>query len=522
MVADDQEPNVPAIRQPHQLATQASSRLLKRGLMALDEGRTVCLEVVDLIVFESSVFVFWGDWDESTRPLGNTSPRRVVLFEFLRSGQFIRGIDLPLCSFLDRVSADIQEVRVLSESIYVREKVQSFYGDDVGPTYGTTLHYLFDRIDARRMVWCTEEWHSRPLESFEEHLVFVDFNPDFVTDKYFICLCPRKEDEHFFVPPLSPSLVESLRKADVKDYRVAHATGDDLRTLLTCNGTPTEGVAVASDKRADSLILSRDIRIPIDIAIGQGPVYGFEAHEPWYWSSWHKEGLSYTAENGVWFLYSSDGSYTNFDVVWSLKIDGVGPKATVYSLPNPWALVTQGVLDTYGLEGEVKLPHKTGDRFVLNGTIEYVKAIYVEGHFWYDRIFASGDYVVVSVHYDAPEGVPDDVLLLLEPKDSSLLLCRVIDLSLLFARTLAKDYDVVSVPTDRVTLNPEDEAMHSEVFRESRRIEHLAFRDGFFYSLVRSDDRQDRILITNVHTQQVTWFQPEVPENEMTSNAAKS
>lgn len=97
----------PAIRRDDIDHLRASSRLLQRGVIAHNMLHQVALEIVGLNAFESSVFVQSTDWDAEPRNpfyilnrhsdmVAVAQNRSVILYEFARSGEYLRRLVLSL------------------------------------------------------------------------------------------------------------------------------------------------------------------------------------------------------------------------------------------------------------------------------------------------------------------------------------------------------------------------------------------------------------------------------------------
>ena len=110
MIGDDQNQQVPSRRPEYDPAV--ASRLVKRGLEILDSSGLICLDIVDLVVCESSIVVLASGWDrdalrgderdETYEVNDSWSSRSVIAYEFDVNGEYQGKLMFQLVQFRRR------------------------------------------------------------------------------------------------------------------------------------------------------------------------------------------------------------------------------------------------------------------------------------------------------------------------------------------------------------------------------------------------------------------------------------
>lgn len=118
------------VRRPQIDIHRASSRLIQRGLTALETPRTIQLDVWELQACESSVFIFTLDWDPYWNDSLNKSEswkdqRRVAFFEFHRTGQFVQKLVLQLITLSDHGYSNV--LKRTSGRVTIQPELIHFY-----------------------------------------------------------------------------------------------------------------------------------------------------------------------------------------------------------------------------------------------------------------------------------------------------------------------------------------------------------------------------------------------------------
>lgn len=517
MASDKFASNPLVIRDTGLGVDQKSSRLLKRGLSALDAARSVCLEVVDLIAFESSVFVLSDDWDKTgigfkDRAL-KWSCRHLVLYEFKRSGQFIRKLVLPLVKLTDEGYSHVYwrargTVQIRSDFIHFYEELDR---DDFGGTgrrRGTRIDYLFSRTGERKAIWANGVFVNNYRLSSEPIVPMAGgYRRNWATVDKLIhihgnCDAPYKHTIVF---------------TDV--YALA-------RNIALLRGGAENGKNPQIDEGLDT-VHAADFPVKFRYVSRGSSV-----------SAWDCVNCDPQA---VWFMNNWTGSNTS---VWKVEIDHNGPKVSSFTLPDRHGLIRQGILREP--RGHFSLTSNyiysiTGDEEIESND-SYFQTLYswrdnIIVNTSVDKILMEGEILVGRRHVQVLFRIEDGSLKIVKEVNSE----RFCIAQLLKERNTLANAKVREQEGQGGGLEMKELMRHHPVGGVLR---DRAFSDGHLFStgdngyhhqdvaaetsadgtktLVyypsHDEDHHNTIVVTNVDTETVTWFRPEVPESELGSN----
>lgn len=491
MVDDDRQRGLPDVQQRTSMTLgSASSRLLRRGLDALDTGRTTNLYVHGLISFEEAVFVLSEDWDAS-RLFGQTdseewtNSRQVVVYEFSRSGKFVRKLTMPLIRLTTEGYA-----RINSRSpgrLMVRSEFIHFFEEFMTTEYsrGVRVDYLFARNGQRIAAWTNEFFVDRYRLSSEPLIPSgTALRPEWATDGALVALQPEASS---FTPHDESSFVHVVIFQDAAAF-ADRANHPHVFIHASSN------VAYSEVDRGSAI--HHHVNFPVESR--------FVAHKTFTYG-W----LSSTSDSqAAWFMHSS--GFSAETTVWSLSFMENTPRVITYSLPCPFELIRDGIVDVYDEEGQTWNPPVKEDGSARLETL-------YEDHFHldYTRIFSCENEVIVALEGDGIRGRDlEEMLVLFRVNNNVLEPIKELDPGLFHFMTLTRRCQVLPEREredlwDVLVWNPHKQHPASGLLR------HHDFSAGYLYSVSCDGDHTGAVVVTNVHTEAISWFYPEVPESAL-------
>jgi hypothetical protein len=246
----------------------------------------------------------------------------------------------------------------------------------------------------------------------------------------------------------------------------------DYRTL-------TDAVNKAS---ASSLPLSREL--PTSLA--KYSMTRFKMMLRTYAGHWNR---SISSPSGAWFLNEE------FYELWKLEVSDNGEVSSqYYSFPHPLDLVRDGMIQILGEGAECWIPDEEDYRNFRG--LGFGAALPLVMHAW-------GDDVVVSVRWDtdSSSGSSHIMLVLFEAEGGELKAVRAFDpIQAQWCGARQKSF-LPQIGTAR---------FHIEMIQR-----RTAYSDDHLYSVSGLGAHDQTIVVTNAHTESVTWFQPKVPERDL-------
>lgn len=340
---------------------QASSRLVRRGLRALDEIRMTPLDVEELAVFGSSVFVFAKQWDSSawgryeipswrqfmSEPLDQQAEiwnrwRQVTLFEFDRSGKFIRKIELPQLSFTSEGLAKILDrdcvaITIRSNFIYFRENL--WMGDYPGADR-CDIYYIFSRTGERQAIWSNSKLAHRYRGHQEPKVPVAEWlDPDLIDDKHLIKIAVQDASMGSQYQYSSSVAIDHSISADSK----VELSFQDVETWIIAISRYQENTSQPEDMSPVPVATSRSVGV--DLALSGSLQYYLNhvtiSPDPRY----------------LWLL--GDEKTRNDTLQRSIVKLDIGffpPKAITYTLPHLYELIHRGIVAVTDRNGRLWTP----------------------------------------------------------------------------------------------------------------------------------------------------------------------
>jgi hypothetical protein len=188
-----------------------------------------------------------------------------------------------------------------------------------------------------------------------------------------------------------------------------------------------------------------------------------------------------------------------FYELWKLEVSDNGEVSSqYYSLPHPLDLVRDGMIKIFGKGAECWIPDEEDYRnFRRPGFGAALPFVRMEQHV----LHAWGDDVVVSVRWDNDysSGSSHIMLVLFEAEGGELKAVRAFDpIRAQWCEARQKSF----LPQVGTT------GFHTVERR-------TAYSDDHLYSVSGLGAHDQTIVVTNAHTESVTWFQPKVPERDL-------
>lgn len=486
---------------------RVDSRLVSRGLVALEEVPKVRLEVLELIVFGASVFVLTKDWDPQatlrSRIFGSDAwkkHRRVILFEFHRSGVFLRKITMSLVEFS---AQGYTAIRIRNPGrLLIRSQVVHFY------EYVTIrrdqhwvevrVDYLFSRDGKRLAVWSDSEEIDRMRNHNERHVPKCSgLKPEWVVDERLIAIEPRPESPGTSLrgASLPNELVsddESLHYV-VVSHNVAHWI-----TLIAQIGESAE--ARSTNFIPSSVHTYNNVEFPAPRTLGPGVRYYGDLSD------------SSSDAGSVWFLEdrSRDDSLDRTQV-WRMMLSNSEPIISDFALPHPYDLIRLGVLTLFDSEGNIWTPIQIATEPIYDDEDSDYSA--VETHeLIYERIYCWGDKLIAQI-YDYQSA--SEPLILFHISNDQILPVK----QLIFdgVRAFANENDSHVMPDggnveeDYIVKKYPDVPLVSDEL-----LNHQGFADNHFFSIIWPGiSHHGCIVVTNIADNSLVWFRPEVPATEL-------
>lgn len=480
----------------------ASSRLVRRGLAVLDEVRAVCLDVDRLIAFESSLFVLAKKWDHSAwgryedpawRQFWSESPaqrpkiwngrRQVTFFEFHRSGAYIRKVALPLVKLTPEGFTRVQDrdcvaVTIRPHFIYFRECLWMGSYSDARPCH---IHYLFSRKGERRAVWSSSDLIKQYLLHHEPTVPAAWLDPDLIDETSLITLRLRHESQG-----------EPRSYINFGEQLEPHAS---TVSFILASHDAEQWITYVSTLREPSAPTMQTLPIPHPV-----PTYNaVDLPASMSLSSYLSSAVTASDPRALWLLGDEvrDNGHHERSIS-RMELDDVKPRVTTYSLPHPYDLIRQGII-TLMDDHDVSWMPSEADYQVLKadydkrfsdeeeqflGESEFSHSEYEGKYGW---LSSWGDDLVVSTYFNIEQHDWDGEVLLLFKVEGGILRA------------------VKRLSPDRmVDLHP--------------RARDKTFADGHLFSAEWEDNDgayESVIQVTNVNTETVTSFRPEVPEQDV-------
>jgi hypothetical protein len=498
-MTDDATPRFPAVRKTDLTLDRANSRLLERGLRALDVDK-VCLEADKLVAFESSVFVFTRKWDPQHSIKSRMyewetwkERRSVAFYEFHRAGAYIRKITLPLIKFTDEGYRDIRFRR--PGKVVIRSTFNHFYEyfwvpGDTG-SICSRIDYLFSRNGARRAVWSDYEFADRHRHQCEPIVpVAWWLKPEWVAGARLICLNPRS-DSSTNASPRSDGGSKENQGLEPSDYYVIFQEAEEWITLINAFQD-----ASTPSSRTPSIPLPPHQREIVSFPARRALKPGMQL----YTTDTTSDGRT------VWFFGDrAIKKETHETVVWRLGISDRGTEVTVYTLPHPYDLVRQGVIEVFDDNDDFWVPSEV-DYQSLDSTYDDPTAY--EGGYYQEMGSWQEDLVMeVAIHNSSVRYYPG-AYVLFRNESNALRAVKEVNLKL---NPLTEEWE--AAPARRGAPFSSDTSSIDDDF--TRLIFHKAFADCHLFALDPDGGGGKRIVVTNVNTGAVTWFRPNVPETEL-------
>lgn len=513
------------VSRPEPLVPMHTPRLLRRGIDALRHEEHVPLEVIELVAWGAAIFIMSTDWDREVRfanerdsehSRSSWAQREIVLYEFDLSGSFVQRLALQLVHLKDEgysriLSREPGPASPRSSFIHFFERLTtSEYSRPV------RVDYLFDRSGKRLAVWSNEEFIDRyrlsdePLAPSGSGVV-----PSFVTDIDLV----RLDSDLWYHPP-SGEYVEESRDEHVSvisaEKMVQHVqnparyerSGHNYSTLIDSR------VAVASK-----------VSFPVSerFIAGQRFVPGWTAtsvdrHEIWFMSHW-------TIANSS---------------LWALDVQDDTVKLRKRTLPSPYWLIETGMI-TVPSNWPMSEFSKRGmfhDITVVDSDLDDYDYGEEDTELWnehdfneeieevvekYDltletkKFFVSGEkaVIILTCHVPSVDQHTDDVMVLFDVTDRSFVPVKSVypsaavweslyaswlaESSRLSSEALKSSYSVAVVAAAN-----EHPAFGNLVHRD--------FRAGKLFSTNPDSPHRDKIIVTDILTDEVTWFPASVPQ----------
>lgn len=517
MASNAPESNDLVIRKSHLSTDHLSSRLIKRGLAALNESRTLRLEgYYRLIAFEAYVFVLTDNWDAHGTMInvfwsesdGWKNQRRVVLYEFHRSGVYIGKIILPLIKFTAEGYTGISKrrpgkVTIRSTFIHFCEHLQipatantpNVRIDSTGGrlTYvcSVRIDYLFSRTGERRAVWSDNGFVNWGRHD-DEPIVPISpwLKADWITETLLISL---ERSEHFLVTQ------------DIEEWV----------NFIQGLQEPT-----SPQRETPSIPFTVHTYHPVD----------FPAHRSLYADDSLFLSLSDTTTDpkALWFFGNEPKKNEQHKtLVWKMEMSAHTPLITTFTLPHPYELLRRGDITlSDGDQGDAWTP-TDADYQRMKGKYDEQfddeNGSYFDGSYdgKYFSLYAWDEDLVIYTGFDDSEG---DVPLIFRIEEESLSVVKALDPEYTQVTDLVESWigDRL-IPRMRTFDSKADITDYSKP-PSIRLGRHEGFADGHLFSVVRwgwygneesfEVSYENGVVVTDVNTGVVTGFRPEVPESE--------
>ena len=346
MASDTPDSNDLVIRKSALSMDHASSRLLRRGLAALNEVRTVCLEVGKLNAFESAVFVFAEGWDSFRTDVMNKTEtwkakRSVVCFEFDRTGAYVRKIAMPLINLTGEGYARIRSRHI--REITIRTGFIHLYEDLYTEAEERPLRvdYLFSRTGERQAIWSDSDFVDQHRRSDEPVVPMAPWlKPEWADSTRLIALYEH-HDSLGDPPPLTNSDEDLYSYGKTFEYLVVSQDTEQFVAQIT----GLQGIS-EPEKRTPVFDLNHHHHDVVHVPVGTQLYVGNRTNRLW--------GRNTTSDSWAACFLAGPGS--GADVFWLLKLSNSGASVTTYSLPHSDDLIRHGFITIDDDNGDPWVP----------------------------------------------------------------------------------------------------------------------------------------------------------------------
>lgn len=482
MSDDSQEANLPAIGRRNDLdVARASSRLLQRGLSALEES-AIWLEITEIAASGSSIFIVTKNGVQRTEEKQSGEIRHyLVLHEFLHTGEYVRRMALPLVELDGAIHRrpDRGGLRVTPSCIYLRELLHPLSSDQKRFSYPEKreipvfIDYLFSHSGAMLAVWSHQYKYNFSLMKLADPPV-IYYSPTLYSFRnvweHSIVGVTEKLIVHDVVLPWDENEDEAQLTAPM--YRLVCS---DIAKMITAAAAPEERMSSQLGSRGEVFpALGASATVIIDMA--------FPAVSSWDEDPWQETVSSST---GIWFLNQET------EGLWYVDLASSRPKLTAALLPDPRELI-------YGIRKRQGSEWNSSDSDRSSKGWELVQSLA-----WQNRL-------MLIVKVERARGEWHDFILLLRSTGEGIVSDRVVDVAHMLKingmHVPMSGGPTVGISSDSVS----GQGSHGTTFEEFSwpDFHHRSFEDGRLISL--SPDFK-KVYVIHFDTETISWFRPEVP-----------